>query len=246
MNEYQEGKIYKIVSDVSDEVYYGSTCKTLTERLKKHVGNFNCFIKNHPTDYKDILRSKKRSSNADRLTMSFVVIDSGLENVRIELVENYPCDNKKELHEREKHYIKNNECVNKFIPSRSIQEYKEDNRDNILKRKKQYRNSHKEEIKTYQDKYNMVYFYKNRIRINQHQNEYYHLNKKSINAKNGQICICACGGKTTFGHKSRHYKSTRHTQHETKINNMLRLTELQNNKFKNMFNEFNEILSKFI
>ena len=95
MNEYQEGKIYKIVSDVSDEVYYGSTCKTLTERLKKHVGNFNCFIKNHPTDYKDILRSKKRSSNADRLTMSFVVIDSGLENVRIELVENYPCDNKK-------------------------------------------------------------------------------------------------------------------------------------------------------
>ena len=35
-NKYQNGKIYKIVNDSIPGVYYGSTIKTLEERLRGH------------------------------------------------------------------------------------------------------------------------------------------------------------------------------------------------------------------
>ena len=34
MNKFENAKIYKIVDNVSDMVYIGSTCKTLQQRLK--------------------------------------------------------------------------------------------------------------------------------------------------------------------------------------------------------------------
>ena len=38
-NKYQEGKIYKIVCNITGEVYIESTIDKLKERLRKHTNN---------------------------------------------------------------------------------------------------------------------------------------------------------------------------------------------------------------
>jgi hypothetical protein len=42
---------------------------------------------------------------------SFKILKYG--NYQIQLVENYPCKNSKELHAREKYYIKKTNCIDK-------------------------------------------------------------------------------------------------------------------------------------
>jgi len=100
MNKYEKGKIYKIVNDdMPDKVYYGSCVqKYLSNRLTVHKSTLN---KKYPCSSK-ILYEKGKP--------------------RIELVENFPCNSKKELEERERYYIENNECVNIKIPGRTQKE----------------------------------------------------------------------------------------------------------------------------
>ena len=62
----------------------------------------------------------------------------------LELYENYPCNNKKELERREGEIIRqfkadiNYNVINKAIAGRTHKEYTEDNKDKILEQKKQY------------------------------------------------------------------------------------------------------------
>ena len=59
----------------------------------------------------------------------------------IVLIEEYPCNFKSELHERETYWIKQTECVNKNYPNRSTKQYYIDNKDRISEQqKKQYKN----------------------------------------------------------------------------------------------------------
>ena len=111
MVNYLESKIYKIVGN--GLTYYGSTCEpTLAKRLTKHRNSFKGY-KSGKTSY----------------VTSFKIIETGIFDII--LVENFPCNSKDELHARERHYIENNECVNKNIPGRSIKEYKENHRDKL-------------------------------------------------------------------------------------------------------------------
>ena len=68
MPNYQNGKIYKICSYNSDDVYYGSTCLKLCQRLAKHVSDWKIY--------------HKRNKQTNRTT-SFSIIDQG--NYYIEL-----------------------------------------------------------------------------------------------------------------------------------------------------------------
>ena len=95
MPNYANGKVYKICSYNSDDVYYGSTCLKLCQRLAKHVYNWKHFNEN--------------KKNVGRLT-SFSILDQG--NYYFELVENVQCSSKEELHKRERFWLKNNPCVN--------------------------------------------------------------------------------------------------------------------------------------
>ena len=40
-----KAKIYKIIDNTNQNVYIGSTCKTLKERLTKHKNNYKLFLK---------------------------------------------------------------------------------------------------------------------------------------------------------------------------------------------------------
>jgi hypothetical protein len=113
--EYQEGKIYKIIG--SGLTYYGSTKQTLKQRLAIHKCNTKC-------------NSKQ-------------IIELG--NYKIVLIELFPCNTKKELLNRERWFIENNECINKKIPLRTFKEYYIDNIDKF----KQYRIDNVDKSKQY-------------------------------------------------------------------------------------------------
>jgi len=51
----------------------------------------------------------------------------------IELIEHYPCANKKEAHAREGFWIRNNECINKYVPGRTMKEYRQKHGERISK-----------------------------------------------------------------------------------------------------------------
>ena len=116
---YQQGKIYKLVCNITGEVYYGSTKNTLEKRLQKH---------------------KEKTHTC----MSKQILERG--DYKIELIKNYPCNTKRELELEEGKYIRENECINIKIPGRTPKEHYEDNKIEILEKNKQYRDLHKKEI----------------------------------------------------------------------------------------------------
>ena len=106
-NKYQNGKIYKIISQNHPElVYFGSTTQNLCLRMAGHRRDF-----------------KKNNKNiTSKQVLQF-------EDAQIILVINFPCNSKEELNSKEADYIKNNECVNKTIPTRTKKEYYLDNKE---------------------------------------------------------------------------------------------------------------------
>jgi len=136
---YQNGKIYKIVCNVTDEVYIGSTCQpTVARRLAKHVDN-----------YKEHKKGKRG------YTTSFRIIERG--DYTAYLVESFPCDSKDELTKREGDVIRQMkaECtvVNCVIPGRTNAEYRTDNADKIKAIEKKYRENNTDKIKARKQKY---------------------------------------------------------------------------------------------
>ena len=152
MPNYQNSKIYKITG--GGLTYYGSTTQPLSKRLVQH-------------------KSQKKKINYNYCT-SFQILD--FEDCDICLIEYYPCNSKEELHKRERHYIENNECVNKSIPSRTTKEYYQENKNKIKEQKKEYY----EKNKDYYKKYHKNYRETNKNNYNEKNKEYYRLNKDKI------------------------------------------------------------------
>jgi len=113
MPDYQKGKIYRMVNDELGLTYYGSTTQKLSARKASH-------------------KMQKSQATSNQL------FQKG--NVEIILVENFPCDTKEELLMRERYYIENNDCVNRYLPITTPEEKKEYD----IKR----REENKEQVKT--------------------------------------------------------------------------------------------------
>ena len=133
-NKLSKAKIYKIIDNTNDNVYIGSTCKTLKERLISHKCSYNRFLKGLYNNVK-----------------SFDIIKNN--DYHIELLENCNIKTKQELFQRERYYIENNECLNKVIPGRSrietIKAYNEANKD----KQREYRDTNKDKVKAYREAY---------------------------------------------------------------------------------------------
>jgi hypothetical protein len=128
MEKYKNGKIYKLVG--GGMVYYGSTIQKLNDRLNGHI-----------------CKKRKYQEGKCSYVTSFSILDA--EDCRIELVEEYPCNSKRELEAREKHYIQNNICVNKYIPTRTAKEYYENNIDKVKEYKKHWYEINLDRVKEY-------------------------------------------------------------------------------------------------
>jgi hypothetical protein len=170
MPNYQNGKVYKIVS--GELVYIGSTTQpTVAKRLAQHVGDYKCW------------KAGKRN-----FTTSFQLIESG--DYNISLIESYPCNSKDELTARERFWIESMTCVNKCIPCRTKKEWNESNKEQIAEQKKMYREKNKEQIseqlKAYRETHKeqileqkRAYQEKNKEQIAAYQKAY-HEKKKTI------------------------------------------------------------------
>jgi hypothetical protein len=127
---YKNGKLYKLVSSLTNDVYIGSTIKTLNTRLSEHKSGYNFFIEKKGTNC--------RSSR---------LFEKGIDEVTIELIENYSCNSRSELEKRERFYIeKIINCINRCIPTRTKKEYCQANKQAILAKNKEYYHANKDTI----------------------------------------------------------------------------------------------------
>jgi hypothetical protein len=136
---YKNGKIYKIVCNITGDQYIGSTCKSLTQRLA-----------NHRSAYKQLLNDNKKN-----YTTSFKILEKN--DYNIILLEDYPCNNKEQLNARERHYIETLECVNKQQKLNrtkiDAQEYRKLNHEKINEQIKKYKEDNRELILSYHQNY---------------------------------------------------------------------------------------------
>ena len=166
--DYSKGQIYKLWTLESNEIYIGSTINPLYKRLGQHKNGSNkCNSRFLFERYKD---------------------------VKIELVENFSCNSKKELNAREGHHQRLNKdiLVNKCIAGRNTKEakkqYRHDHAEEIKEHKRQYRIENADKIK----EYNKQYTTENADKIKESKKQYaidnadklreyqknYHANKK--------------------------------------------------------------------
>jgi hypothetical protein len=76
--DFKNAKIYKIYKDINDVIYIGSTCDTLSKCMSKFR-----------------IKSKSRANlSYDKF---YMMIRSSYINGKIELIENFPCNNADEL-----------------------------------------------------------------------------------------------------------------------------------------------------
>ena len=133
---YQTAKIYKLINNITDKIYIGSTTKDLNLRLQLHKSPHN------PTVSKQLFN------------------DQAI--VSIHLLELYPCNSKNELKLKEIHYINANpSCINKNKPF--ISSFTTSDND-LINWRRDYRNQHIDKMKQYHSIYKNSIDYKDKQR----------------------------------------------------------------------------------
>jgi hypothetical protein len=183
-NKYQNGKIYKIIDNGYNLCYYGSTIQLLCNRMGKHRNDF---------------KTKTLKCSVKQIFDTY-----GLDNCKIELVENYSCNNKEELFKREGYYIKNNECVNKCIAGRKPNEYYQDNKEKLLLNMKEYYNENKDKCLKLGKKW--IENNSNKFKAIQKK----HYDKCGLERNERTKIICECGGLYPKRNKKIHFKTAKH------------------------------------
>jgi len=183
-NKYQKGKIYRIYCE--DECYIGST-------IEPYLSNR---FSNHKSKYKKLLKGYT----------SFLLFEKyGVDNCKIELIEDFPCENKHQLTAREGYYIRNTNCVNKIVIGRSQKEYYNETPEFRDKKKlyyEEHKNEHKEKMKEYYEE--------NKEEYKEIRKIYYQEHKDEIKEKRKEIIKCECGSEITKSNLSNHRKTKKH------------------------------------
>ena len=218
--DYSKGKIYTIRYKKDPTlIYVGSTVCDLTKRMWGHRASIH-----REKDYNMMLYKKMRETD-------------DIDNWYIELYEEYPCDNKEQLHKREGEIIRDISTLNVRIAGRTQKEYREQNKDNlrliekewrdnnkqrkyetdkayreanketIKQKKKEYREANKEAIRQKKKEYAEA----NKEVIKQRKKDYYEANKEKIlidRSKNK--ILCDCGSECLKSNIGNHLKSKKH------------------------------------
>ncbi|ARF11755.1 hypothetical protein Klosneuvirus_2_191 [Klosneuvirus KNV1] len=201
--DYQNGKIYKIISSQMIKCYVGSTAlKQLSTRLVGHKSSY-----------------KSYQNNKNHYFTSFEIVQ--YDDCEIVLVENFPCNSEEELHIREGYWIKQLDCVNRYVTGRTRAEFFNDNceiirardRKRHAKNKEQrnlnqkfYRKNNPEKTKQ-QDK---TKYEKHKGKILVKAKEYYEKNKEKIKQRESEIVKCECDSEIRRGNLANHKRTQKH------------------------------------
>ena len=157
---YQEGKLYKLVSYESDNWYIGPTPNNyLCNRFGDHKKTYRKWI-DGKTSYRTSFELK-------------------YDDCKIVLLEEYQCNSKHELEARERHYIANTpNCVNEQHPGRTRKEYYIDMKEQLLVKVKTYYENKKEA----RDEYKKQPYTENKEHFQNYKQEWYLNNKYTHNS----------------------------------------------------------------
>ena len=196
MPDYQQGKIYKIVSDNCDLVYIGSTAKyDLEERLKGHECSFKY---GHYVSSCELIKQPH-----------YDIIE----------LQAYPCNSKAELTAQERFWMLKYRddginVINKNTPSGIVannkadwqMKYREDNKEKIAAKAKQNYQDNKEKLTDYKKQY----WQDNKEKLSVHKKEYYQENKEKIKKRDATKVTCECGREFSRSSLPKHKKTKRH------------------------------------
>ena len=174
--------IYKIYCKDKDieDVYIGST-----NNIKKRMYN-----------HKQVCNDEN-SKEYNRYKYIFIRENGNWSNWTYEIMCECPSEDRYKM---ERWYIENtaNTNLNKHIPNRSGKEYRELNKKKI----KEYRELNKDKMKEYREL--------NKDKIKENVKQYRELHKDKIKEYREKTYDCECGGKYTYIHKQRHFKTIKH------------------------------------
>ena len=182
-NNKKVGYIYKIYDNTNGDVYYGSTGQLVSKRMTCHRDKY-----------------KKYLQGECGFITSFKILEN--ENYSYNVVEKVEFEDKFELLTRERFYIENNECVNKYIPTRTVKEYYESYKEKF----KQHYETNKDEILDQRKQYYEV----NKDKVIDRSKQYYESNKERIIERKKEKITCECGCIVRKNHISRHQRTAKH------------------------------------
>jgi len=206
-NKYTRGKIYKIVSDKSENIYIGSTTEpTLARRMAGHRANFK--------DWKNGKRA---------YVTSYSLLEHG--DAQIILIELCSCKSKDELLSRERHYIEmyKNNVVNKQVRpiitkdenEKRKKEYYDINKKKICEYQKEYRKTNFEIVKEKKKEYialNMDIFEERQLKYREKHREYLRNKAIEYREKNAELIKMRAknrynANKETINNKNKEYRN---------------------------------------
>lgn len=131
--DYSNGKIYCIRNSVDNQIYIGSTCQSLSKRMAYH-------------------RKDAKKQNRQNTLIYPLMLNYGIENFYIELIEECPCENSSQLDKREGELIREMKAsLNMKVSGRTMDEYNVECADKIKQSKaergKRYRENNPEKVK---------------------------------------------------------------------------------------------------
>jgi group I intron endonuclease len=188
----ENAKIYKLVNDVDNKIYIGSsTYAYLASRMNMHrqtckdvSGRRNTFLYNHMREI-------------------------GVEHCQIEILERVICENKQQLREREQYWIdKLKPELNMFRAIPADKEYYKErrNKETARETQKKYYNENKEALLLRQK----IYAINNKEKIAERKKAYREKHLDEIKAKRMIKTKCECGIECCKQAISRHLKTKQH------------------------------------
>ena len=111
-----------------------------------------------------------------------------VDNCKIDLIEEFPCENKAQLLKREGFHIQNTSCVNKRIEGQTRQEHRENHKDDMKR-----------------------YLAENKEKIAEQTHQYWLKNKERLSERKREKFVCeVCQGCYTRDHRTTHEKTLKH------------------------------------
>ena len=185
--DYSKGLIYKLCckEPVIEDIYIGSTTNF---KIRKNQHKTSCCNVN--------------SNKYNMKIYKFIRDNGGFNNWDMIMIEEYSCNNKKQLETRERYWIEQLKSnLNSELPTQTMsewysknkerisiegKEHRKNNKEQISKQRKEYREKQKEKINEQQKEYRKQNI--NKIRIQDKKS--YEKNKKEIEERNKKPIEC--------------------------------------------------------
>ncbi len=113
--DYSQAKIYKITNDFNNDVWIGTTCDTLVKKFSVHKA--------------EALRNLRKDCIIQKL-----IRENGFDRFRIQLIEDFPCEDLYQLRQRQGHNIRELKAINKYADEK---DYVEKNKEQIKMKSEQ-------------------------------------------------------------------------------------------------------------